>query len=133
MRYLIDNNTLSNALLSRSLGRKDVFVVSEIVDEYAYIPEEVVKIKSFGINILEVGKKHLETAAKILNDHADNLKLIRLYTNKGCGDVMMLAYIVAEKEKPESLFTEEYTLVTRDKELISVAKIYGIKSVERLP
>ena len=133
MRYLIDNNTLSNTLLSRSLGRNDVFVLEEVVDEYVYLPEEVNKIKSAGIQILKLSKKHLEESIKILSDHGNNYKLIRLYTNKGCGDVMMLAYVLAERDKPNSLFTEEYTLVTCDKELTKIARMYGIKSVSRLP
>lgn len=133
MRYLIDNNTLSNALLNRSLGRNDVFVLQEIVDEYVYLPEEVSKIKSVGIKILQVEKKHLEASIEILSNHGSNYKLIRLYTNKGCGDVMMLAYAVAERDRPDSLFNEEYTLVTCDNELAKIAEIYGIKSVNRMP
>ncbi len=132
MRYLIDNNTLSDSLLKKSIGREDVFVLDDVVDEYVFSPEDVLKIKSVGIKILEVNKKHLEMAIKILEDHGDNLKLIRLYTNEGRGDIMMLAYILAEREKPETLFTEEYTLVTRDKELTRVAKIYGIRCLEKL-
>lgn len=132
MRYLIDNNTLSNTVLTRSKTYSNVFTIEEVVEEYAFMPEDANKIRSAGIQVLSVGRKHIKTAKQILEKYGDDLNLIRLYTNKGQADIMLLAYILAEKNNPETLFTEEYTLVTKDKELTKVSESYGIKCIEEL-
>jgi hypothetical protein len=118
--------------MSRSLNRTDLFVIDEVADEYAFVKSEISKITSSGISIVYITKKHLDKLAEIMVTHGSNLKLIRLCTGKGSADVLMLAYIVSERDHPESLFTEEYTLVTRDKELTAVAKSYNIKTVTSL-
>jgi len=132
MRYLIDTNTLSNGLLNESFKRDDIFVLKEIVEEYAFTDQEADKIKRSGIQILEVNKKHLQKLNDILKDHGDNFDLIRLYTNKGAGDVLMIAYILSEKERPEELFVDKYTIVTNDKELFNIARSYKINCISEL-
>jgi len=118
--------------MSRSSKRSDLFVIDEVADEYAFIESEISKITSAGISIIDITKKHLDKLAEIMVTHGSNLKLIRLCTDKGSADVLMLAYIVSERDHPGSLFTEEYTLVTKDKELTAVAKSYNIKTVTSL-
>ena len=132
MRYLLDTHTLTNQLLRSPQKRNDLFVIDEVADEYAFIESEISKITSAGISIIDITKKHLEKLAEIMLTHGSNLKLIRLCTGKGSADVLMLAYIVSERDHPESLFTEEYTLVTKDKELTAIAKLYNIKTVTSL-
>lgn len=133
MRYLLDTHMLSNNLLVRAIKRNDLFILREIAEEYAFSDEEVKKITWAGIQIVDIGKKHLERLKVVLVDHGDNFNLIHLYTNEGGGDILMISYILSEKERPETLFVEEYTLVTKDKELISVASSYGIKCIFDLP
>jgi rRNA-processing protein FCF1 len=69
---------------------------------------------------------HIVKMKEVMATHGDNLKLIRLYTSEGVGDIAMLAYVLAERDTPNKLFSESYTLVTQDKELCTVAKSYGI-------
>lgn len=127
MRYLLDTNTLSNQLINKSLKRKDLFVIDEVLEEYAFVKSEILKITGAGISINYITKKHLDTLMEIMETHGSNLKLIRLFTGKGSADVLMLAYIISERDHPDSLFNEEYTLITKDKELTGVAKSYNIK------
>lgn len=133
MRYLLDTNTLSKSLIGRSLKRDDLFILDEVVDEWAFTQAELTSIKTSGIRTLTVSKKHLDKLVEVLTSHGDNFKLIRLYTGEGTADVVMLAYILAEKDDSYTLFPEDYVLVTQDRELISIATAYGIKSVPNLP
>lgn len=132
MRYLLDTHTLTSQLVNRSSKRTDLFVIDEVADEYAFVKSEISKITSAGISIIYITQKHLSRLTKIMEDHGLNLKLIRLWTGKGSADVLMLAYILSERDHPEILFAEEYVLVTRDKELATIAKSYKIKVVDSL-
>lgn len=132
MRYLLDTHTLTNQIMSRPSKRNDLFVIDEVADEYAFVKSEISKITNAGISIIYLTKKHLTKLTEIMTAHGSNLKLIRLCTGKGSADVLMLAYILSERDNPETLFNEEYTLVTKDKELTSVAKGYKIKVVTQV-
>lgn len=131
MRYLLDANMLSTNILGRSAKRNDLYVLQEVVDE-AFLEDEIQRVVSAGISIIDISKKHLDKLKDILAVHGGNLRLIRLYSNKGEADVAMLAYILSEKENPETLFNDEYTIVTKDTELTSVAQGYGIKCLQRI-
>ena len=133
MRYLLDTHTLSKNLLNKSLKRDDLYVLQEVVDEWAYSKVEVASITSSGIRVIQIAKKHLDKLIEVLGVHGDNFKLIRLYTGEGTADVVMLAYVLSERDAPDTLFPEEYTLVTKDKELSLVAKSYGIRCVSDVP
>lgn len=132
MRYLLDTHNLSNKILSISAHRTDLYTLDEIVAEYAYSQKEVQKIARAGIQILNLEKKHLDKMKEIMQSHGGNLKLIRLLTSKGTGDISMLAFALAEKEIPETLFYEPYTLVTQDNELRLIAGSYGIPCIDTL-
>ncbi len=127
MKYLLDTNILHTSLINKNLKRGEFFVIQDVVDEWVNSSERISRIRSAGIGILEIGKKHLGKLSEVLTTHGSNFDLIRLYTGEGTADVMMLAYILAEKEKPDTLFEEEFTLVTNDKPLIKAAEGYGIK------
>lgn len=127
MRYLLDTHTLTNQTMSGPSKRNDLFVIDEVADEYAFVKSEISKITNAGISIIYLTKKHIAKLTEIMATHGSNLKLIRLCTGKGAADVLMLAYILSERDDPETLFNDEYTLVTKDKELTNVAKGYKIK------
>lgn len=133
MRYLLDTHSISNLNLRKSGARDDVFVLQDIVDEYAFLSEEVLKIKNAGIKILDLDKKHIQMLLRVMADHGDNFDLIRLYTSEGKGDVAMIAFALAEKEKPDNLFSEEYILITRDNELTNIAESYELTCLKDLP
>lgn len=132
MKFLLDKNILSNKLQRNETNRKDLYVIQDVVDEFELSTFEAAKLKSSGVNILNVSKKHLEKLKDVLTHHGDNLKLINLYRCKGGADVVMLAYVLAEMEQTDCLFPEEYTIVTKDTEVISVAKSYAIPCISEL-
>lgn len=132
MKYLLDTHSLSDNLMARSSKRNDLFVIQEVVEEYVYSQEDDAKFRESAIKVIELEHKHFKKLQEILSVHGDNYSLIRLYTGKGTADVLMLAYVVAEIEAPETLFEEDYRIITKDKTLIEVAKTYGIKCIDTL-
>jgi len=129
MKYLLDKNILSNDLTANISNRDDLCVTQDVLDEAFFTESEIKRIVAAGIKVLKISKKHLEKLKEVLSDHGDNLKLINLYSGKGTADVVMIAYILCEKNNSETLFPEDYTIVTKDKELISVAGLYGISCI----
>lgn len=132
MKYLLDKNILSNDLTENISNRDDLCVTQDVLDEAFFTESEIKRIAAAGIKILKVSKKHLEKLKEVLADHGDNFKLINLYSGKGTADIVMIAYILCEINNPETLFPEDYTIVTKDKELISVAGLYGISCIPDL-
>lgn len=132
MKYLLDKNILSNDLINNSQKRDDLCVTEEVLYEAGYTGKDYSKIRSARIQIVKLSKKHLDKLSLFMADHGANLKLINLFTGKGTADVVMISYILSERDNPESLFPEEYTIVTKDKELMSVADIYGIKCISKI-
>jgi len=132
MRYLLDKNILSNRLLRNESKRSDLYVLQEVVDEFAFSSIEAARITSSGINILHVSKRHLEKLQVVLSEHGDNLKLINLFRGTGAADVVIIAYVLAERDNPNTLFPEQYTIVTRDAELTKVARSYGLSCAQEL-
>lgn len=131
MKYLLDTNSLSKNIINKASKRSDVFIIRDVLDEYVYSPEEETKFKSTGIDVIDLEQKHFEKLRDVMKKHGDNFSLIRLYTGKGTADVLILAYILAETEVQDTLFPEEYTIVTQDGELITVAKEYGINCINQ--
>lgn len=132
MKYLLDKNILAKDLTTNIARRDDLCVTEDVLAETTFTEQEINKIKQAGIKVIKLGKKHLEKLKIVLKEHGDNLKLIDLYTGKGTADVTMLAFVLAERESPETLFDEEYTIVTRDEELKRIASTYDIKFAEAL-
>ena len=132
MKYILDTNSLSNEVLAKSHTRKDLCALQEVIDETASNGIRVSRIQSSGVETLEMKTAHFNKLKEILTKEGDNFDLIRLYTNEGAADVAMLAYALSEKENPEGLFPEEYTIVTKDKGLIEAGKKYGIKTIKKL-
>ena len=132
MKFLLDKNLLTKELKLNASNRDDLCVIQDVLDEGPFTEADIKTIKSAGVKVLRVAKKHLEKLKDVLSTHGENFKLINLYTGKGTADVMMIAFILAERDNPDTLFSDEYTIVTNDKELISVAKSYEINSASEL-
>ncbi len=128
MRYLLDTNVFDTAITNLP-KRNDLFIIQDVATELENHGEDIVKIKNGEIQVLDVTKRHLDKLVEVMTKDGGNLDLINLYSGKGSADVVILAYILTERDNPNTLFPEEYTLVTRDKELISVAESYNIKHV----
>jgi rRNA-processing protein FCF1 len=132
MRYLLDTHSLSNKIVRPSARKNDLYILDEVMEEYAFSKAEVQKVTRAGIKTISLEKKHLEKMKELMSIHGGNLELIRLYTSEGVGDVAMLSYILAERDTPGTLFPEVYTLITKDKELRHIAESYGIKCLDDL-
>ena len=130
MRYLLDTNSLNNNLIQRATQRLDIFVLKEVEDERTMFGSTSSNLR--GMNILHPEAKHVRRLQQLLVNEGDNFNLIRLYTGEGTADVMMIAYILEEIENPETLFPDEYTIITRDNGLIEAANRYRITCQESL-
>ena len=132
MRYLLDTHSLSNRLLGSFSRRGDLYVIPEVMEEYVYSEADARKVTRAGVQIVGLAKKHLERIKDVMAEHGNNFKLIRLYTSEGMADVAMLGFMLAERDSPDSLFSEPYTLVTQDKELHRIAESYGLTCLNTL-
>ncbi len=133
MKYILDKNVLTNDVTENIGKRDDLCITQDVLEEAGFSDQEIIKIKKAGVHVLNVSKKYLEKLVEVMVIHGNNLKLINLYPGKGTADVVMIAYVLSERDNPETLFTEEYTIVTNDKELISVAKKCSIECVTQIP
>lgn len=133
MRYLLDTHIISSEILRASYRRDDLYVLSDVVGELGASDVEIQRVSSSRLNVIDLSKKHLEKLKEIMVKHGNNFKLINLFTGKGTADVAMLAYVLSEKESPDTLFQDDYTIITNDKELTTVAESYGINCLKNLP
>lgn len=125
MKYLLDTNSLNKRLIKQAETRKDIYIIQDVEDEHTSYGSNPSHIRSVGI--LYPGVKHLKRLQQLLKTEGDNFDLIRLYTGEGTADVMLLAYILAEHETPDTLFPDTYSIITQDAGLIKTAAKYGIK------
>lgn len=130
--FLIDNDSLTNEVVSSAL-EKNIFVLRDTVDEYASTRAEILKIENSGIKILEMDYIHFQRLIILLKKHGTNKNLIRLFSNKGKADVLILAYILAERDDSGKLFPDNYILITKDRELTKIAENYEISCLKELP
>jgi hypothetical protein len=131
--YLIDANMIFSKLDSLGSNRKDILVLDDIKVEIAPSEERIVKLEKAGVRFICLNKKHYEKLKLVLAEHGENTDLIRLYTNEGVGDVLLIAYALAERENQHSLIEFEYLLVTNDKAVIDVAEKYNIECLHEIP
>lgn len=129
MNYLIDTNSLSNRILSKASELNSLYILQDLLDEEVVSVVQKRRLRRSGIKIVDLDKKHFEKLVTVLNTHGDNLKLIRIYTREGTADVLMISYVLSERERKNTLFPKEWTIVTSDSELIKVAKEYGITCI----
>ena len=106
MKYLLDTHSLSSKVIESAHGRKDLCVIEDVLDESSEKTVSSIKNRQ-QIEILSIGCRHLKKLGEILKIHGANFKLIRLYTDEGTADVMMLAYVLSERDEPETLFSDK--------------------------
>lgn len=130
MKYLIDTNRLKTHIKK---SEYNLCITRDVYNEYVADGEEKSKIKDLSIRILDLNKKHYERLKQVLVKHGDNKNLINLWDGKGTADVTSVAFILAEKENPDSLFSEEYCFVTNDNELFGVCRENNIYCLRDIP
>lgn len=126
MKYLIDTHILTNRNLTSISKGNSVYILEETLGEHTESDMEIQKLIAANIGILTLEARHLEKMKEVMENNGANLKLIRLFTSEGTGDIAMLSFILAERDNEDTLFPESYKLVTQDKELRKVAESYGI-------
>jgi len=132
MKYLLDTNTLISKLSETTKGRNNLCVIHDVAREYEFPRKAKGLIQRSGIDVIELSRKHYAKLTTVLSVHADNLGLINLYEGTGAADVMMLAFVLSERDNPAGLFPVSYTLVTKDKELTKIAQLYSISCTQNL-
>lgn len=133
MKYLLDTNALSLDFLRHNRRRTDVCTIQDVVDEHTSYGSKPSRIDGTGIEVLQVRAKHITILKRILITEGGNTDLIRLFTSEGAADAMIIAFIVAEREVRDTLFSEDYTIITRDTGLRAVATKYGIPCLTTIP
>jgi hypothetical protein len=131
--YLIDANMIFSKLDSLGTNRKDILVLDDIKDEIAPSEERIIKLEKAGVRFVYPAKIHFEKLKLVLAEHGDNKELIRLYTNEGVGDVLLIAYALAEREGQRGLFPLEYIIISNDKAVLEVASKYNIDCINEIP
>lgn len=132
-KYIVDTNMLFASLNELGTNRTDLFIIDDTQDEFAPFSGRMERLQKAGIQLLPLKKIHYEKLKGVLKEHGANTKLIRLYSNTGTVDVLLIAYILGEKATSSNLFNEEILLITNDKELIKVAEFYKIDHVSEIP
>lgn len=129
MKYLLDTNSVSNALLDKIRGRSDFYIMRDVLDESSTLRGKESDLKRAGISVIEMTIQTLNNLKDVLLKHGTNFQLIDLYTGKGTADVLMLAHVLSEKA-PNTLFAPElWTIVSTDGPLKDAAKTYGVQCV----
>lgn len=133
MKYLLDRNIFNKDLKFNTQHRQDLCITQDIIDESGFTRQDTVRIKGFKLQVLKFKKSHFEKLKELLEEIGHNLKLLNLYLGEGTADIMMIAFILAERDEDKTMFPEEYTIVTKDAELTTVAKAYNIGCVSEVP
>lgn len=129
-RYVLDKNILTNNLVSNITKRYDLCVSPDVIDEAQYTEKEISDLRNSGIMILARSIKYFDFLQQVMTTHGSNLKLINLFTGKGTADIGIIAHILAERDNIDSLFPEEFVIVSKDLELKAVASTYKISCIE---
>lgn len=132
MKFLLDTNSLNKGTAASAKKLGDVCVLQEVTDESAAYNESTNWVQSAGIEILYIESKHLLSLQELMLVEGSDLSVIRLYTGEGTADVLMIAFIIAERDFPETLFPEEYTIVTKDKGLSAMAQRHRILCIDSI-
>ena len=133
MKYLLDTNSLNLQVLRESPQRNDVCTIQDVIDEHTSHGSKASRIDGTGIEVLQIRAKHLLVLQRILADEGANFDLIRLFTAEGMADAMIVAFVVAEREVKDTLFDEDYIVVTNDTGLRAVATRYQVTCVTTVP
>jgi rRNA-processing protein FCF1 len=126
MRYLLDKNIFTRELKENVDHRTDLCITEDLIDESGFTRQDIKKIKDSKIQIFKFRKIHYEKLKDILEQQGDNVNLLNLFLGEGTADIMLIAYVLAERDADRSWFPEEYIIVTKDEELTKVAKSFGI-------
>ena len=132
MSYLLDTHALTGTVLHGAKYRNQVFVIRDVADEFGTSKAKADSLARSNVQTRELQSIHYEALKTLLKTYGGNTKLINLLTNEGKGDVLMLAFAIAERARPGTLIPEICTIVSKDKELVRIAKALGIPTMTQL-
>lgn len=129
-RYLID--TTPAVALTKDIFESDFFtekcrfpeeIVYELRDNqnYKYIQTHEIPISIGVLSFLQ---------STVLTGLDKSMKVLDLYKNNGNGDVFLIATVLDERHKESGrLFRTQWTIVTEDRGVVSMAKQYDIHTM----
>lgn len=132
MAYLMDTHSVTrNFLTTRNLP-DDIYIIRDVEDELLVVESRRDWLASSKVNVLDLQADHYEKLKFVLDRYGDEIGLIDLSQNKGKADVLMLAFILTERERTDTLFRTQFILITKDESLISAARSFGIETQESI-
>lgn len=132
MSFLLDTNAVTGIALRGEKYRGQLFVIRDVADEFGTSKPKADQLRRSNVQIRELEPIHFTVLKELMHTYAGNTKLIDLLTNEGKADVLMLAFAIAERDRLGTLFPETFTIVSQDKELVRVAREFGIPTLPRL-
>ena len=139
MRYLIDTVCFKEIITRRKKGLTppgSLFITRVIQEELGDHANDI-ELTKHDIKILKEDIFVLSQIKKVMKKEGDNEKFIRLYNNKGAGDVNLIATVLAIRQKESGSgilfeYEDDLVIVTHDKGLQSVCKKYDIPYREHI-
>lgn len=132
-KYLIDTTpavSIPIAMMKTRFFRDQCFFSEEIIHE---IGNNKQKNHILPSNIIPVDAKVLSfLSTTVLTGLSNDTKLVDLYTNKGNGDVILIATILSERFKEVGqMFKTDWIIVTSDKGVVRAGLKYDIKCMSK--
>lgn len=135
MNYLLDTNVISGLPASTveqfTKLRGSLFVVTEVKEELEGAQSRLNLINQTEVQELEISAGILQKVADLMRQVGKEFSLINLFENKGGADVVMIAHVLYENLRSDTLFKEEWTIITNDGPLTTIARKYGIRVISR--
>jgi hypothetical protein len=128
-RYLVDNNALLRlgVVRRRSEFFRDRCRLPEAVVHEARARTDHAALKDLTYAVTPGVLAHLKIVMSDLK--ASDVSLVDLYKNLGTADPMIIATALDAKEKEDSLFPDEWVIVSLDRALLSKAADLGIQTI----
>lgn len=135
MNYLLDTNIISglptDVVEDFIKLRGSLYVITEVREELEGAQSRLNLLDQTEVQELEISVGILQKVADLMQQVGKEFNLISLFENKGGADVVMLAHVLYENLRSDTLFKEEWTIVTNDGPLTNTARKFGIRITSR--
>lgn len=133
MNYLLDTNVITGLpkeTVEKFINlRGSLYVVTEVKEELEGAQSRLSLLEQTEVQELEISAGILQKVSDLMAEIGNEFSLINLFENKGGADVVMIAHVLYENLRSDTLFKEQWTIVTNDGPLTNVAKKYGIRVI----
>ena len=129
-RYMVDNNALmalGEVRHSTAFFREHCSIPDDVLHEARYAPDHA-RLLGLGFEVTPAVLSYVrEVMASVEVGSTD---LVDLYGFKGIADPVLIASTLAAVDgESESLFPDEWVIVTRDNAVLATAKKYGLTTL----